>query len=126
MTRLNPKRSRVGIHPLRGLASRIAVLATLIFFFGAVSTALAGPPYTSVKSSHIVPTRHGDLYVEVTRPLDSGQMVPGPAIITYSPYSVLGRGGYWRRQPRLREVFADVVGTGNSGGCYDYGGKREK
>lgn len=27
---------------------------------------------------------------------------------------------------RLARVWADVIGTGNSGGCYDYDGLREK
>lgn len=54
--------------------------------------------------------------------------VKGPAIFTYSPYSVLGRNGdqdRWVPRGYVR-VWADVVGTGNSGGCYDYGGTREK
>jgi len=54
--------------------------------------------------------------------------VKGPAIFTYSPYSVLGSNGdqdRWVPRGYVR-VWADVVGTGNSGGCYDYGGTREK
>jgi len=49
-------------------------------------------------------------------------------ILTYSPYSVLGRNGdadHWVPKGYAR-AYADVIGTGNSGGCYDYGGNREK
>lgn len=76
-----------------------------------------------------MPTRHGQLYVEVVRPVDAdGQAVDAPAILTMSPYSVLGRNGdasHWAPRGYAR-VWADVVGTGNSGGCFDYGGVREK
>jgi X-Pro dipeptidyl-peptidase len=82
----------------------------------------------SVQETYIVPTRHGDLYVEVVRPLSAGADVAVPAILTLSPYSVLGRNSdadhWWPRD--YARVWADVVGTGNSGGCYDYGGTREK
>jgi len=79
--------------------------------------------------TYIAPTRHGQIYVEVVRPVDSaGNTVRAPAIFTLSPYSVLGRNGDASRYvPRgYARVWADVVGTGNSGGCYDYGGIREK
>ncbi len=85
----------------------------------------------TVRESYIVPTKHGDLYVEVAKPSAD---FSGPVILTYSPYSNLwvtlkGTRTYdadrWTKQGYIR-VFADVVGTGNSGGCYDYGGKREK
>jgi X-Pro dipeptidyl-peptidase len=110
---------------MRRVTTRAGVLAALILFLGA-GTALAAPPYTSVKETYIVPTRPGDIYVEVTRPVDNGQLVRGPAILTYSPYSVLGRGGYGDVSRGYVKIFADVVGTGNSGGCYDYGGDGEK
>ncbi|MEA2447599.1 MAG: hypothetical protein QOK47_1236 [Actinomycetota bacterium] len=77
----------------------------------------------------IIPTRDGAIYAEITHPVDEGgKIVPGPIILTYSPYSVLGRdNGIDRWVPKgYHVVFADVVGTGNSGGCYDYGGDREK
>lgn len=78
----------------------------------------------SVQETYIVPTRHGNLYVEVVRPAD----VVVPAIPTLSSYSVLGRNSdadrWWTRG--YARVWADVVGTGNSGGCYDYGGSPRK
>ena len=89
----------------------------------------AAPPYSMKNETYIVPTRHGQIYMEVVRPVDgAGNTVRAPAIFTLSPYSVLGRNGDASRYvPRgYARVWADVVGTGNSGGCYDYGGTREK
>jgi X-Pro dipeptidyl-peptidase len=88
----------------------------------------AASAYDTTSESYVVPTRHGQIYLEVVRPVDDGEAVRGPAIFTYSPYSVLGRNGDASRWvPRgYARVWADVVGTGNSGGCYDYGGDREK
>jgi X-Pro dipeptidyl-peptidase len=80
--------------------------------------------------SYVVPTRHGLVYLEVVHPVDAnGEIVPAPAILTYSPYSgALGRNGDASRWvPRgYARATADLVGTGNSGGCWDYGGLREK
>jgi predicted acyl esterase len=79
---------------------------------------------------YVVPTRHGLVYLEVVHPVDgSGNVVTAPAILTYSPYSgALGRNGDASRWvPRgYARATADLVGTGNSGGCWDYGGRREK
>lgn len=78
--------------------------------------------------SYSVPTRHGALYLEVVHPTLGGEVVPAHGILTLSPYSVLGRNGDagdWVPRGYAR-MYADVVGTGNSGGCYDYGGAREK
>ena len=83
--------------------------------------------YTTLLETHIVETRHAYIYMEVARPMDGDKEVKGPVILTYSPYSVLGRGANRELVEKGYVVaFADVVGTGNSGGCYDYGGKREK
>ena len=83
--------------------------------------------YTTLQETHIVETRHGDIYMEVARPVDGEKEIKGPVILTYSPYSVLGRGSNRALVAQGYVVaFADVVGTGNSGGCYDYGGKRER
>jgi X-Pro dipeptidyl-peptidase len=101
-----------------------AVLAALV-----VSAAGAGTAaYTLEEETYVVDTRHGKLYVEVVRPVDGTRDVRAPAILTYSPYSVLGRNSDASRWvPRgYARVWADVVGTGNSGGCWDYGGRRER
>lgn len=82
----------------------------------------------SVTVAYSVPTRDASLYLEVVHPTSHGVIVRAPAILTYSPYSVLGRNGdaaHWTELGYAR-MYADVIGTGNSGGCYDYGGNREK
>ena len=78
--------------------------------------------------SYVVPTRHGPIYLEVVHPTSGGKVLPAHGILTISPYSVLGRNGDAEEYvPRgYARMHADVVGTGNSGGCYDYGGTREK
>ena len=85
--------------------------------------------YTTTTKSYIVPTRHGDLYIEVGHPTLNGTIVRGAGVLTYSPYNAaFGRLGDTAKWVPLgfARISADVVGTGNSGGCYDYGGKREK
>ena len=81
-----------------------------------------------VTRSYSVPTRHGEIYLEVVHPTLGGEVLPAHGILTISPYSVLGRNGdAGDYVPRgYARMYADVVGTGNSGGCYDYGGLREK
>jgi X-Pro dipeptidyl-peptidase len=116
---------RAGVTRVR-LPLLFVVAATALLWPGA---SIAGPPYGMKSESYVVPTRHGELYVEVVRPIDSaGQTVRGPAIFTLSPYSILGRNddaSHWVPHGYAR-VWGDVVGTGNSGGCFDYGGRREK
>jgi X-Pro dipeptidyl-peptidase len=86
--------------------------------------------YTSVTKTYVVPTRYGKLYVEVAHPVLNGKSVRAASVLTYSPYygtleTRLSDKSTWTQYGMAR-VSADVVGTGNSGGCYDYGGKREK
>ncbi|HVF19657.1 MAG TPA: CocE/NonD family hydrolase [Mycobacteriales bacterium] len=88
------------------------------------------PAYgASAPTAYIVPTRHGDLFLEVVHPTLDGKVVKAPGILTYSPYNAAfgrnGDSGRWTVRGYAR-MTADVVGTANSGGCYDYGGKREK
>ncbi len=118
---------------MRGTTRIAAVLATLVLSGLLIAPAAPAAPAKAYGVSdpvnYIVETRHGKLFVEAVHPLDDkGKIVKGPAILTYSPYSALGRNGDADRWvPRgYTRLFADVVGTGNSGGCYDYGGKREK
>lgn len=115
--------------------ARRFVAAAAAAFVGAALYAAPAPAaakaFDVVVESHVVDTRHGDIYLEVARPVKGDKMVKGPAIFTYSPYSAIYAGdrtGGWSEyvERGYVRVFADVVGTGNSGGCYDYGGKREK
>ncbi|MGZ8647736.1 MAG: CocE/NonD family hydrolase [Solirubrobacteraceae bacterium] len=84
----------------------------------------------TINESYRVPTVGGaPVYVEVTR--QAG--VRSPVILTYSPYNVLGEGQetqdkYGERYvPRgYARAVADVIGTRNSSGCWDYGGAAEQ
>src|SRR5437763_3023972 len=102
-----------------------------------VDPAQAATKYQTKTEAYKVKTKYGDIYVEVARPVLPGKskkVVKGPAILTYSPYSILWvalSGGRTYDAPRwvprgYVRVWADVVGTGNSGGCWDYGGTAEK
>ena len=85
--------------------------------------------YTRTDKTYVVPTRHGDLFVEAAHPTSNGKVVRAGTVLTYSPYNAAfgrnGDAGTWIANG-LTRITADVVGTANSGGCYDYGGKREK
>ena len=111
------------------VAAALAACLVAVGLWAAPSAPARPATYTIKTESHIVKTKYGKIFVEVARPMKGNKSVKGPAIFTYSPYSVLGRtegdASEWVPLGYVR-VFADVVGTGNSGGCYDYGGKREK
>lgn len=81
---------------------------------------------TSVKDAYGNPV---DIFLEVRHATDAqGHNVAAPLILTYSPYSDIGRNGdaaHWNALGYSR-AYADVVGTGNSGGCWDYGGPKEQ
>ena len=106
------------------IAASVALAAGLL----ASAPATAAPKYGSKSETLIVPTRHGKIYMEIVRPTLNGKPVKAPTVLTYSPYSVLGRNGDADRYVSrgIARAWADVVGTGNSGGCYDYGAKRDK
>ena len=109
----------------RALLLAVAVLATVV---PAAARAAAPTIDGSVTVAYSVPTRDATLYLEVVHPTSHGKIVRAPAILTYSPYSILGRNGdadHWTKLGYAR-MYADVIGTGNSGGCYDYGGNRDK
>lgn len=98
------------------------------------ATALAAPShaaaYGSVTKEYIVPTRDAFIHVSVAHPTIGGAIIKAPAVLTYSPYygtleDRLSDSGEWTGQGYAR-ISADVIGTGESGGCYDYGGDREK
>jgi X-Pro dipeptidyl-peptidase len=79
-----------------------------------------------------IPTVDGDrIHVEVARPADGG---PVPVILTFSPYNSLAEGtspnlanddlGQRYGPQGYARAVADVLGTRNSSGCWDYGGRR--
>jgi X-Pro dipeptidyl-peptidase len=116
-----------------GLAVAALVLSGLAVPAGAAPAGIPEPAQLqevdgSETRTYVVPTRHGGLHLEVVHPTRGGEVLPAHGILTSSPYSVLGRNGDaddWVPRGYAR-MYADVVGTGNSGGCYDYGGLREK
>ncbi len=113
-----------------------ACLVTVSPAFGAVAASSRGSAPAAATSrvdgsttvTYDVPTRRGTLHLEVVHPTWHGSIVRAPAILTYSPYSVLGRNGdAGAFVPHgYARMYADVVGTGDSGGCYDYGGLGEQ
>jgi X-Pro dipeptidyl-peptidase len=78
----------------------------------------------------MVPTRGGQVFVEFIRP-NVPAKTKVPVILTYTPYAALGGGAddslasFYVPKGYARAV-AHVVGTGNSGGCWDYGGLAER
>lgn len=80
-----------------------------------------------------VETPHGRVSVEIRRPDGAAK---APIILTYSPYNTLGEqpGGTVAADGLADEfvpkgyarAVADVIGTRNSTGCWDYGGLREQ
>ncbi|MEA2516202.1 MAG: uncharacterized protein QOG16_40 [Actinomycetota bacterium] len=110
----------------------VAMLAGLTLLAGLVAApaASAAAPDGEITVTYIVPTRHGDLSLQVVHPTQGGKIITAPMVLTLSPYNVLNdAAGYDSAQwvPfGYARGYADVIGTRNSGGCYDYGGKREK
>jgi X-Pro dipeptidyl-peptidase len=108
-----------------------ALFLTLLVLLALPAGALAAEP---VFEKYKVPTVGGaEINVEVMRPADN----PGaPVILTYSPYNTLSEtttpnlanddlGQRYVPKGYARAV-ADVLGTRNSSGCWDYGGADEQ
>src|SRR3954451_3451191 len=96
----------------------------------------AAPAHAANISEHLtIPTKYGRIWVEIERPDTKAKV---PIILTYSPYNSLGISdvpGGNTADDGLADTFtpkgyaravADVVGTRNSTGCWDYGGQREQ
>lgn len=88
--------------------------------------------YGWVEERAYVPTPHGEIFVDFSRPA-SGK---APVILSMSPYRYLygdadptaNRTDFYRThfEPQgYARAYADLLGTGLSGGCWDYGGKAE-
>jgi X-Pro dipeptidyl-peptidase len=108
-----------------------AVLLALLTVFALPGAALAAEP---VFEKYRVPTVGGaEINVEVMRPADNPH---APVILTYSPYNTLSETTTpnlasddlgQRYVPRgYARAVADVLGTRNSSGCWDYGGADEQ
>ena len=118
---------------MRRFVGAIAAVTLIGGLFAAPASARiasAGEPDGSTTVSYIVPTRHGKLYLEVVHPTKGGEILKAPAILTYSPYDAALQSrndDASKFVPRgYARATADLIGTGNSGGCYDYGATREK
>src|SRR5436309_12657281 len=105
-------------------------LAVLAAFAALAAPASAADPVQEIIE---VPTKDGRIWVEVVRPSDAKDV---PVILTYSPYNSLGEvPGQSVADDPLAQTFvpkgyaravADVLGTRNSTGCWDYGGPKEQ
>ena len=106
------------------------LLAAVVALALGAPAAHAEPVFEKYK----VPTVGGaEINVEVMRPPGKARV---PVILTYSPYNTLGEtttpnlandGLGERYVPRgYARAVADVLGTRNSSGCWDYGGAKEQ
>ena len=111
---------------LRLIPALAAVLAA-----GALAVPSSAAPGW-VEERAYVPTPHGEIFVDFVRP-SSGK---APVIFSMSPYRYLygdadptaNRTDFYRThfEPQgYARAYADLLGTGLSGGCWDYGGKAE-
>ena len=120
---------RVELICMRLRPAVLAAVTALLAAGAVVLPAHAEPTYGQAKVSYDVPTRSGHLYLEVVHPTLGGKIVKAPVILTSSPYNAaFGRNGdakSWVPSGYAR-AYVDVVGTGNSGGCFDYGGMAER
>jgi predicted acyl esterase len=108
---------------------RLTVAATATALVAALLAAPASArQFTPEVQAYIVDTDPGKVYVEVAHPTRNGNIVRAPAILTYTPFGALGRNEDAERwvEKGYARITADVVGTGNSGGCFDYGGRAER
>ena len=100
----------------------IAALLTLC------APATAQEPATVTETIRVPTVDSKEISVEVTRPAAGGK---APVILTYSPYNAiraaLGDDVGDRYVPKgYVRAIADVLGTHNSSGCWDYGGPKEQ
>jgi X-Pro dipeptidyl-peptidase len=114
----------------QGTYARALFLALLVLLALPAGALAAEPVFEKYK----VPTVGGaEINVEVMRPADNPD---APVILTYSPYNTLSEtttpnlanddlGQRYVAKGYARAV-ADVLGTRNSSGCWDYGGADEQ
>src|SRR5687768_3101107 len=114
----------------QGTYARALLLALFVLLALPAGTLAAEPVFEKYK----VPTVGGaEVNVEVMRPADNPD---APVILTYSPYNTLSEtttpnlanddlGQRYVPKGYARAV-ADVLGTRNSSGCWEYGGADEQ
>jgi len=106
----------------------------LLILMAVLAGVLAVPAHAVewVEERAYVPTAHGDMFVDFVRP----KTRKVPVILHVTPYRYLNgdadptaaRGGFYRTRYQKQGyamAYADLLGTGLSGGCWDYGGKAE-
>lgn len=109
-------------------------LRLLLPVVAVVAGVLAVPAHAVewVEERAYVPTKHGEMFVDFVRP-KTGK---APVILQVTPYRYLygdadptaARGGFYRTRYQKQGyaiAYADLLGTGLSGGCWDYGGQAE-
>ena len=111
---------------------RLALLAAVATGALAAPALAAAPTY--VDEVLKVSTPYGRVWTEIHRPvMPDGVKVP--VILTYSPYNTLSENGGNIANDGVAATFgpkgyaravADVLGTRNSTGCWDYGGAKEQ
>ena len=125
------------LHPRPALIAALA--AVLLVPLSANATPDELPPLHPVTTdryqalpmeTHLIDTGGGEVYVEVIRP-DVPEGTRVPVILTFTPYQVFlssaddSLAAFFVPKGYARAM-AHVPGTGNSGGCWDYGGARER
>ena len=109
---------------------RLALLTAVATGLLAVPALAADPTY--VDEVIKVPSKYGRVWAEVHRPEGMGKV---PIILTYSPYNTINENGGNIADDSVAATFgpkgyarvvADVIGTRNSTGCWDYGGAKEQ
>ena len=109
-------------------------LRPLLLIAAVVAGVLSVPAHAVewVEERAYVPTKHGEMFVDFVRP-KTGK---APVILQITPYRYLyadadptaNRDGFYRTRYQAQGyavAYADLLGTGLSGGCWDYGGKAE-
>jgi X-Pro dipeptidyl-peptidase len=106
---------------------RLLPFTTLLLLLALAAPAAAQDTVT--ETLHVPTVDGAEVSVEVTRPKE-GRV---PVILTYSPYNVINEpspsqdGFATTFVPKgYARAVADVLGTRNSSGCWDYGGPKEQ
>jgi X-Pro dipeptidyl-peptidase len=119
-----------GAAALPALRVQVAGRARNPLYRGATTRSADQPPAGTVTINYDVATPEADLFMQVVHPTDAnGNIIPAPVILSYTPYSFgadyNGDASHWVNELGYTRATADVIGTGNSGGCFDYGGNGE-